>query len=299
MGNLLVLKSGLRAAKQILVRKSPEITLALGLVAGVAAVGTAIKSTMKSEDVIDEHIKKINEIKEKVKSAKENKKSNNPDTVYDDEARVKDIVKVYADTAKSLVKLYLPTIIAGTVSVALILTSHGILKRRNAMLVASLSEVTAAYSNYREEVKKVLGAEKERDILTGSSNLEVETDSEGNVVKVTKENPINSAYARFFDSSCPDFKKNPDLNMSFLQGMQNHFNDMLRINHNVFLNEVYDALGFERTPIGAIVGWTDDGDGDGFVDFGLFNDENARFVNRLEPVVLLDFNVDGVIYDKI
>jgi hypothetical protein len=87
--------------------------------------------------------------------------------------------------------------------------------------------------------------------------------------------------------------------MTFLIGMQNHFNDMLRINHNVFLNEIYDALGFERTPIGALVGWTDDGDGDGFVDFGLFTNENARFVNRLEPVVLLDFNVDGVIYDKI
>lgn len=300
MNSLLVLKGGLRAVKQVIIRKSPEITLALGLAAGAVAVGTAIKSTMNSEEIIDEHIKKINDIKERVAAEKENNGKDSGSNILSDEDRSKEIVKVYGSTVKSLFKLYLPTIIAGTISVSLILTSHGILKKRNAMLMASLAEVTSAYNNYRNQVIETLGAEKERDILCGGTDkVEVETDSEGNITNITHPNPINSAYARFFDASCPDFQKNPDLNMSFLQGMQNHFNDLLRINHNVFLNEVYDALGFDRTPLGALVGWTDDGTGDGFIDFGLFNKDNTRFVNRLEPVVLLDFNVDGVIYDKI
>ena len=299
MGSLLALKGGLRAVKHVIIRKSPEITLALGLASGIVAIGTAIKSTMDSEDVIDEHIKKINEIKERVKAAKEGHGSDNGNDISSDEARVKEIVKVYGGTIKSLAKLYLPTIIAGTLSVALILTSHGILRRRNALLATSLAEVTAAYNNYRDKVKEAIGEEAERDIITGGTEkLEIETDNDGNVTKVTKNDPINSPYARFFDSSCPDFQKSPDLNMNFLMGMQNHFNDLLRINGSVFLNEIYDELGFERTPLGAVTGWTRDGGKE--IDFGIFNHQNnARFVNRLEPVVLLDFNVEGVIYDKI
>ena len=299
MGSLLALKSGLRVVKNVVIKKSPEITLALGLVSGVVAIGTAIKSTMDSEDVIDEHIKKINEIKERVKAAKEGRRSGDGSDISSDEARVKEIVKVYGGTVKSLAKLYLPTIIAGTLSVAMILTSHGILRRRNALLATSLAEVTAAYNNYRDKVKEVVGEAAERDIVTGGTDkVEIETDPEGNVTKVTKTDPLNSPYARFFDSSCPDFQKSPDLNMSFLIGMQNHFNDLLRINGSVFLNEVYDELGFERTPLGAVTGWTlESGRA---IDFGIFDhDQNARFVNRLEPVVLLDFNVEGVIYDKI
>lgn len=298
MNSLKLFKSGFRALGHSVAKKSPEITLALGLVAGGVAVVTAIKSTMKSEDVIDEHIRKINELKEKRKALKKGNESGNDDNILSNEADVKATVKVYGETIKSLAKLYLPTIIAGTISVAMILTSHGILKRRNAMLVSSLAEVTAAYTNYREQVKEALGEEKERDIFCSKNELEIESDSEGNITSVKATGPINSPYARFFDASCPDWKKNPDLNMTFLTGAQNHANDMLRVNHSVFLNEVYDILGFDRTPIGALVGWTDDGE-HGYIDFGIFTQENHRFVNRLDPVVLLDFNVDGVIYDKI
>ena len=69
----------------------------------------------------------------------------------------------------------------------------------------------------------------------------------------------------------------------------------------LFLNEVYDMIGFEHTPEGAVAGWVKD-NGDGFVSFGLddVNNESARrFVNGEDNVVLLDFNVDGIIFDKI
>ena len=65
---------------------------------------------------------------------------------------------------------------------------------------------------------------------------------------------------------------------------------------------MYDALGIPKTPAGQVVGWLL-GAGDDYVDFGFLKDDAdfaaRRFVNGLEPVVLLDFNVDGVIYDKI
>lgn len=76
-------------------------------------------------------------------------------------------------------------------------------------------------------------------------------------------------------------------------------NDLLQVRGHVFLNEAYDALGLERSKEGAVVGWVLDYNGDNFIDFGIYTKENARFVNGDERAVLLDFNVDGVIFDKI
>ena len=58
-------------------------------------------------------------------------------------------------------------------------------------------------------------------------------------------------------------------------------------------------LDVTRTKAGAVVGWVLDGEGDNYVDFGLYEAYNNRFINGWERSMILDFNVDGVIYDKI
>jgi hypothetical protein len=79
---------------------------------------------------------------------------------------------------------------------------------------------------------------------------------------------------------------------------------MLRARGHVFLNDVYDSLGIPRSKAGAVVGWVlnRNGEGDNFISFGVFDgttQEIRDFVNGYEGSILLDFNVDGVIYDKI
>ena len=78
---------------------------------------------------------------------------------------------------------------------------------------------------------------------------------------------------------------------------------MLHARGHVFLNEVYDALGIPRSKEGSVVGWVLNGEGDGYVDFGIFSDPDNQslrdFVNGREGSILLDFNVDGVIWDRI
>ena len=60
-------------------------------------------------------------------------------------------------------------------------------------------------------------------------------------------------------------------------------------------------LGFQRTKAGQIMGWIYDEEnpvGDNFVDFGIYNTdiEKARdFVNGLERVIVLDFNVSNIL----
>lgn len=94
--------------------------------------------------------------------------------------------------------------------------------------------------------------------------------------------------------------------MKFLKCQQQYANEKLKAQGHLFLNEVYDMLGIPRSKAGAVVGWIYDRNNpekysDGYVDFGLYSgtESNRRFVNGQEYNILLDFNVDGVIYDKI
>ena len=63
------------------------------------------------------------------------------------------------------------------------------------------------------------------------------------------------------------------------------------------MNEVLDDLDLPRTPAGQIVGWTADGP-DGYVNFRIVEVERETEDGRHEPVLLLDFNVEGNIWEK-
>jgi len=94
-----------------------------------------------------------------------------------------------------------------------------------------------------------------------------------------------------------------DYNLVFLRAQQQFANDLLVARGHVFLNDVYDSIGIDRTPAGAVVGWVvSKNGGDNFVDFGMYNEDSERaraFVNGDEKSIFLDFNVDGIIYDLI
>lgn len=109
-----------------------------------------------------------------------------------------------------------------------------------------------------------------------------------------------SEYARYFDSSSPNWVRNQEINLMFVQCQQNYANHLLRARGHVFLNEIYDLLGLKRSSIGQSVGWfLEDANSEKFIDFGLNEDRNLIFMSGVSNTLLLDFNIDGVIYDKI
>ena len=73
-------------------------------------------------------------------------------------------------------------------------------------------------------------------------------------VKVVDDNNFGP-YSRFFDESCYEWDKNPEYNLTFLTQMENQMNNQLRAKGHLYLNEVYDALGMERSKAGQVVGW--------------------------------------------
>lgn len=273
--------------RKVLVTKknSPHIFFAAGVVGVVTTTVLACRATLKLEKMIDE-------IKLDVDSVSD-MKPNSTESNHD-----KDVMYVYGKGALKLGRLYAPSLVVGTVSIAALTGSHVQLTRRNAALTITLAAVSKAYEEYRLRVQEEIGEKKELELHRALSDEEVDVDGKKKNIKVT--NPYGlSPYARFFDEYSTEWKKNAEHNRIFIQCQQNYANHKLKARGHVFLNEVYDSLGLERSQAGAVVGWVMDGEGDNYIDFGLFEANNRRFVNQLEWSLILDFNVDGVVYDKI
>lgn len=283
--------------RQILVAKknSPHIFFGAGVIGVIGSTVMACRATLKVSDVLDE----IKTDAEDVKQLAEVNHANGV-TEYDDGEYQKDLAYVYGRGAVRVVRLYGPAFVVGSASIASLTGAHVSLTRRNAALTAAVAAVTAAYEDYRSRVMEELGPDRELDIYHSVDRKEASVDGKKEIVAVADPNKF-SPYARFFDEASTNWTKDPEVNRLQVQSVQNYLNNLLQVRGHVFLNEAYDALGLDRSSAGAVVGWVIGEDGDNYIDFGMFeaSERGRAFVNGWERSILLDFNVDGVIYDKI
>jgi hypothetical protein len=271
--------------------KSPHIFFALGVVSVLGGTVLAAKATLKLEETVEDISNDITNIKELSKS------SPIAAADYSDAQYYKDMTYIYAKASKKLVKLYGPAILATGVGIACLTGSHVQLTRRNTALTVTLAAVSKAYNEYREKVRSEIGEEKEETLYKNITEKMIEIDGEKKKVKTSDGG--YSPYARVFDVFSTCWEKDPEVNKIFLECQQRYLNRLLEVRGHVMLNDVYDKLGLERTPAGAIVGWVYKGDGDNYIDFDLNNPANHRFLMGHENSVWLDFNVDGVVWDMI
>lgn len=281
---------------------SPEILLVTGIVAGVAGTVMACKETLKVDEILDEHKETINKINICLTDEKYKEDYNENDAK-------KDLTITYTKTIIKLAKLYAPAIALEALSISCLVGSHNILKKRNVAIMAAYTLLENNYKKYRKNVIEKLGKDADDEFRLGIKAKEIETTDENGKKKkeIVKTADINehSDYAKFFDEFSEYYRKDPNYNLLFIKKQQNWANDKLRSQGYLFLNDVYEMLGIPKTPAGQIVGWVynpDDSNIDSYVDFGIYNgndEDKRRFVNGLEKSILLDFNVDGVIYNKI
>lgn len=277
----------------ILKKHSPEILTGLGVVGIVGTAVLASKATLKLSDVMDEHEDNLH----KIDFAQQNAEKY-VDYTTDDVLRDKTIV--YTRTSVAIAKLYAPAMTAGVATATCFLAAHGIMKKRNVAIAAAYKATEEAFNKYRERVIEAVGADQERDIFNGVREEEiVNEDGSKSIVRVT-DGPA-SPYSFIFDETRSSWNKDRHYNRNFLVCQQNIATDLLRTRGHIFLNEVLDMLGIERTAVGQQVGWVL-GNGDDFVDFGLDSFESpeaAAFMAGDEPALWLNFNVDGYVLDLI
>ena len=284
----------------LLAQKNSPTILFVGGVAGV--IGTTVlacRATLKLEGVLEEAQAKMAE-------AKELRDSKNP--AYPEKDYRHDMAYLYIRSAVKVTRLFGPTFILGITSISALTGSHNILSKRNVALTAAYNAVAKGFEEYRGRVIEEFGEDKDREFRYSTEEKTViDQKPNGKVDKeVVKHVGRNGelVYAKFFQQGNRNWEPTPEVNLMFLRMQQNYLNNQLRSRGHVFLNEAYDELGFERTSAGQSVGWLwNKGDGDKYIDFGVFSTRNLDryhdFVIGRENCILVDFNVDGPIYDKI
>ena len=281
-------------------KHSPEILVVAGIAGTVVSAVLACKATTKVAEILDETKGTLDTIHEGMETGAINGQE------YTTEDGKKDTVVVYAQTGVKLAKLYGPAIILGTLSITSILASNNILRKRNVALGAAYAAIDKSFKEYRGRVIERFGEQVDTELKYGIKAKkfeEIEVDPEtGKEKKVKKtvmvaDPNLQSDYAVYFDSKSRNYETNPDYNRMFLKAQQAFANDKLQTRGHLFLNEVLDDLDLPRTPAGQIVGWTKNGP-DGYVNFRIIEVERETADGRHEPVLLLDFNVEGNIWER-
>ena len=277
---------------------SPQILTGIGVVGGVTAAVMACRATLELEQSL-EYSKSLIDGHKQLREEKTEEEY--PTAVYQ-----RDIAISYFRGVQAVIKLYGPSVALGGLSIASILSGHGILHRRNAALMVAYNALETAFKSYRKRVIEDFGEEKDWDYRHGIREEVTETvnanGKKSRSKSLTQDPNGISQYARVFAEGHPEWRPNAEMNLFWLKCKQTYLNDMLLSKGHLTLNEAYDELGFPRTQAGFIVGWIIDKNSDCYVDFGLLDLDkpNARdFINGYENSVVLDFNVDGVIFDRI
>ena len=296
--------------------RSPELLIGAGVVGLVGAAVVAVRrgvrwhSAAKAEIVHDlEAIKKA---------------EGSPQ--YTREDKVQDYARVIGKGVWSFTQIYGPSVAAGVASVVSILAGTGVLKGRLAAMTSAAATAQAALERYRSRVREKLGEDADYEFAYEVSAKKPKNKHEDgtkeslvtyHLVPSSGEWMAASPYSRLWDENAMEWCANREIQFLTLRSLENHFNQELNARGVVFLNDVYKALGLPMSKDAALVGWIKDYEkpkiaklaaelgrvpGDGVISFGVFENESpsARaYLAGDDNRVVLDFNVDGVIYDLI
>lgn len=291
---------------------SPEILIIGGVVGTVATTIMACKATTKLESILEEGKTKEAELIDLAENSEDlNKVTESGEIVneYTEEDLKKDLAIIKVQTGFKVAKLYAPAVGVGVMSIAAILGGYKIIHTRNVALTAAYNVVNQGFKDYRKRVVDRFGEELDKELRYGLQAKEVEEkviNEDGTESTVKKTVMVGdktlSPYSFLYTIGNTGWQKDANKNKVFLIQMQNWWNDKLKAEGVVTLNQVLSSLGFQQTQDGLVVGWIYDKEnekGDNFIDFGMFETtENCdRFNEGYEPSIWLDFNVDGNIYE--
>lgn len=303
---------------------APTIMVLAGVAGVIGGVVMACKATPKVTPIMEEHNDKMEELETRLVAAE-----GDPEPSAEEIKEVKqDKIVLKVQTGVKLAKVYAPAACVIGVSLVSILTSHKIMRSRNASLAAACAAFSRDFTDYRKGVIERFGKQVDYEIRNHVKPTEIEEEEankETGEVKTAKKtvdvvdesHTGYSPYARFFDETSDAWVKNAESNLTFLLQKQAEMNVILQ--HRaakspsgrgiVWLNEVYKELGLEPTKAGQVVGWIYDKYnpienhlGDNYIDFGIHDVRKTaarRFVNGYERSILLDFNVDGEIWSML
>lgn len=285
-------------------KHSPEILIVAGVIGTIGSTVLACKATTKLNSLLEESKQDIEQINTSQITEEFGDR-------YTEKDAKKDLAIVYVQTGIKVAKLYGPAVTLGAVSIASILASNNILKKRNVALVAAYTTIDKKFKEYRGRVVERFGSDVDNELRLGMKKTKIEefiTDPETEKEKKVKstvnviDSEVTDEYSRWFDESCKAYEGNMDYDMAYLRSQQEFANARLKADGFLFLSDIYEALGIPRTKMSQTVGWVykpNNENGDNVVDFRLIELYKETDDGTYKKGIFMDFNVDGPILDLI
>lgn len=227
----MAIKDKLLKASMGLKKHSPAIFTGLGIVGLGATAYLAYKSKDKVEAVVEE-IERKNELGLEVKKG-----------------------EVIVDMTEAV---YQPVVV-GALSVASILLAHRIQHKRILTLAGALAVEQSRNLYFEKKYRKQHGDEAYREFMVPTDEIEtVETLKNGKekvtVEQVRKE--VDKSIGQWYDESSEYAADDHTYNISMIDSVNDRMQTILFQRGHLLLNEVREALGFERIRAGALLGWS-------------------------------------------
>lgn len=287
---------------------SPEILLGVGVVGVIGSTVLACTATLKAEEIIKEVEEKSSRIDDCVALRETS------EVDYSVVEERKDRMILVFSTAGKFTRLYGPAATLMALSIFCIISSYGIMKKRNLALMAAYKLIEETFSEYRKRVVAALGEGNDarflygEEVVEGGENRKI-VNADGSEEELVPVLNHLSGFSRAFEKEMPDqlgswtgstqWSPYQEYNLNFLTAKEQYFNAKLKVQGAVVINDVLSELGFPVTDAGMVCGWRYKSDrGDGYITFRPRGIDGNWTYGRDGDSIILDFNIDGVVFDQ-
>lgn len=299
-----------------------ELCAGAAIVASAGAVALAVKATFDIQDDLEDVEDDIDAIKDGYVEADGEHPAEYESPYADEEVVVTgqtaveaykaDLAAANKDRIVIFVKAYWPVLALEATTIASVLLGRKVARDKQEALAAklaiaqtSIAAIQASYEQYRRNVIDRFGKETDQDMRLGLGKEEKEVeykDAKGKTktkkeeVQVQDPDRIADRWVRCFDESSRNWNKEMFCNRDFLMCAENYFNQRLRTDGFICVNQVYDWLDVPQCVDGQTWGWIYDPDIVHQINFGVLDITNERkraFVNGDERSVFIDFGLLG------
>jgi hypothetical protein len=163
------------------------------------------------------------------------------------------------EVAKDLSEALYKPVLVGVASVAAILFAQKIQNTRIKTLVGALAVEQARNIYFEKKYKKQHGEEAYREFATPVNEIEhIEVDKKGKEkITVTKvKDELDKSIGQWYDESEHYVSDDHQYNIAMIDSIKDKLETIMFQRGHLTLNEVREALGFDRIRAGALLGWS-------------------------------------------
>lgn len=228
-------------------KNTPEILMAIGIAGMTTSTVMAVKATPKALLLIEEEKRRRNH--EQISNAK---------SEYAKEYHTKHRVENLSikDTIRVSGVCYVPAILVGAMSIACLIGSSSVSRRRSTALAAAYTLSETALKEYQDKVIEEIGHKKEKNIRDNIAKDQIDSHpiTRSNIIITGKgeTNCFDLLSGRYFKSDIEKIRK-----------AENELNKQMREENYITLNEFYYEIGLPDIDIGDDIGWDID---HGYID---------------------------------